>query len=44
MYDSRIKGTPGSKIELNPVSKEITRLKILNGIKGLATQGKIPQS
>lgn len=35
MYGSRIKGAPGSEKELNPVFKEINRLNMLNGIKGV---------
>ena len=35
MYGLRTKGAPESGMELNPVFKEINRLKILNGIKGV---------
>ena len=35
MYGLRIKAASGSGMELNPVFKEINRLKILNGIKGV---------
>jgi len=37
MYGSRVKGAPGSEMELNPVFKEIHRLNILNGIKRMVT-------
>ena len=39
MYRLR-KGAPGSGIELNPVFKEINRLR--NGIKGVVTSGQDP--
>lgn len=33
IYGSKIKGIPGSGMELNPVFKEIHKLKVLYGIK-----------
>lgn len=41
MYGSRVKAAPGSGMEQNPVFKQINRLKILNGIKGMMTSDKI---
>ena len=41
MCDSRIKGVPGSEMELNPVFKEINRLTILNGINGMVTSEQV---
>ena len=38
MYGARIKGA----LELHPVFKEVDRLKILNGIKGVVTLGQDP--
>ena len=35
MYGSMVKGAPRSGMELNPVFKEINRLKIQHGFKGL---------
>lgn len=40
MYDSKIKGAPGSGWKLNPVFKEINILTILNGIKEIVTSGQ----
>jgi hypothetical protein len=42
MCVSRIKGTPGSSMELKPVFKKISRLKILSGIKGVMSLGQDP--
>ena len=42
MYGSRIKGAPGSRMKLNPVFKEINRLKTLSRIKGEVTSGLYP--
>ena len=42
MYGSRIKGATGSGKELNPLFKEINRLKILNGIKGVIASDQDP--
>lgn len=42
MYNLRRKGVPGSGMELNPLFKEINRLKkslVLNGIKGAVISG-----
>jgi hypothetical protein len=35
IYSLRIKGEPGSGMELNSVFKEINRLNLLSGIKGV---------
>jgi hypothetical protein len=42
MCSLRIRRTPGSGMELNLVFKEINRLKISNGIKGVVTLGQDP--
>jgi hypothetical protein len=40
MYDSRVEGAPGNRMELNPVFKVINQLKILNRIKELVISGQ----
>jgi hypothetical protein len=40
MYGSKVKRVPGRKMELNPVFKEIIRLNIKSGIKGVVTLGQ----
>ena len=42
LYGSWIKEAPGSRTEVNPMFREINRLKILNGIKGVVTLGQDP--
>ena len=42
MYGSKIKGTLGSIMELNPVFREINKLKILNRIKEVVALGQDP--
>ena len=45
MYNLRRKGIPESRMELNPVFKEINTLKkifTLNEIQGVVTSGQIP--
>jgi hypothetical protein len=38
MYGSRIKGAPGSRIELNPVLNESNKLKIQNELRACRPQ------
>ena len=44
IYGLRIKGVPGSGMEVNPVFKQINRLNISNGIIGMVISGKIKNS